>query len=308
MAKKNHFLFLGFVSAIVGGGAVLGNYLYNLSSNPKTRFSEEGSNKEDEIMQGRLWIRDHERRQDLYIDSLDKLRLHASYISTEKESHKYAILIHGIHDNNEEMGVYAKHYYDQGINILTPDLRGHGQSEGTYAGYGYYDRMDIMEWIYWIIKRDANAKIFLHGVSMGAATTLMTTGEHLPANVVAAISDSSFTAALEEFVYVYKKGKKAILPSGFMTWLLWLEIRVRAGYDIKLASPIKAVVKSKTPTLFIHGDEDGFIPPNMCARLFEAAQCEKEYCIILGADHIKGVIVDPSNYWKKIDNFIKSKI
>lgn len=307
MSKKNNFIFLGLISAIVGGGAVLGNYLYKISSDPSHKFTgEHDANKT--ITDGKLWVRNNKEKQDLYIESLDKLKLHASYIKAEGDSHKYAVLVHGIHDTNEYMGIYGQHYLEQGINLLMPDLRGHGRSEGSYAGYGYDDRMDVMEWIYWIIKRDSEAKIFIHGVSMGAAAVLMTTGEHLPSNVVAAIADSSYTTALDEFTYVYKKSGKAFLPTKFMNWLLRLEIKMRSGFDIVESAPIKAVARSKTPTLFMHGDEDTFIPPVMCSRLFEAAKCQREYCITLGANHIMGVVVDPVNYWKKVDAFLAEKI
>ena len=43
------------------------------------------------------------------------------------------------------------------------------------------------------------AKIVLHGVSMGAATTMMTTGEDLPENVVLAIEDCGFTSVYDIF-------------------------------------------------------------------------------------------------------------
>ena len=49
---------------------------------------------------------------------------------------------------------------------------------------------------------------------------------------------------------------------------------VRAGYDLNLAAPVEAVKHSSTPTLFIHGEADTFIPCSMMNKLFEAASCE----------------------------------
>lgn len=305
MSKKNAFLGLGIFTALFGGAYAFGNYIYGLSSVPRQHTDEDDVRDADpEISKGRRFVRNHERRQDMYINSIDQLRLHASYIPARDESHRYVILIHGIWDNHESTGVYAAHYLEKGINCLLPDLRGFGKSEGKYIGYGYDDRLDILEWIHWIIKRDKEAKIILHGVSMGAATTLMTTGENLPENVKGAISDSSYSTLREQFASTYKNSGRGYIPTPIALGITRLAILCRAGYDINKVRPIDAVMMSKTPTLFVHGDNDTFIDPHMCSRLYEAAACPKQFCMILGAGHIEGVVKDPANYWNKIGSFL----
>ena len=305
MSKKNTFLGLGIFTALFGGAYAFGNYIYQISTVPKQHTDDDdGRDFSPVITKGRRFVRNHERRQDMYINSMDQLRLHASYIPAKDESHRYVILIHGIWDNHEANGVYAEHYLEKGINCLLPDLRGFGQSEGKYIGYGYDDRLDIMEWIYWIIKRDPEAKIILHGMSMGAATTLMTTGEKLPENVKGAIADSAYSTLKEQFAATYKSFKGSFVPVPIALGLARLLILLRAGYDINKVRPIDAVQKSSTPTLFMHGDNDVFIDPHMCSRLYEAAECPKQFCMILGAGHIEGVVKDPTNYWNKIASFL----
>ncbi len=303
MAKKNTLFKLGFFSALLGGAYAFSDYLYKISSVPHQRTDSE-SDYDQAVTDGRMFVRNHPDRQDMYIDAIDQAKLHASFIPAKEESDRYAIIIHGISDNNEGNGIYAKHYLENGINCLLPDLRGFGKSEGKYIGYGYDDRLDILEWIYWIIKRDPKARIILHGMSMGAATTLMTTGEHLPDNVKAAIADSSYTSVREQFSKVYKMFRWSFIPIPLVLFLARIIIYFRAGYDINEVNPIEAVTRSNTPTLFIHGDDDPFIDPQMCSRLYEAAKCQKQYCMILGAGHIEGVVRDPDNYWGKIKNFL----
>lgn len=303
MSKKNAFVKLGIFSALFGGAFAFSNYIYKISTVPH-QHTDDDKDFDEQITEGRHFVRNHPDRQDMFIDSIDQLKLHASYIPASTNSHKYAIIIHGIWDNHESNGIYAKHYLEDGINCLLPDLRGFGKSEGKYIGYGLDDRLDILEWIYWIIKRDPEAKILLHGMSMGAATTLMTTGEHLPENVKAAIADSAYATLREQFAATYKSFKGSFIPTPIALALSRIIIYLRAGYDINDASPIKAVAKSETPTLFIHGDDDSFIDPHMCSRLYEAASCPKQYCMILGAGHIEGVVKDPDNYWGKIASFL----
>lgn len=304
MAKKNSILTLGFISALFGGAYAFSNYLYKICSVPH-QHTDETKDYDESITEGRMFVRNHPDRQDMYVEAMDQIKLHASFIPARESSHRYAILIHGIWDNHESNGIYARHYLENGINCLLPDLRGFGKSEGKYIGYGYDDRLDIIEWIYWILKRDPEAKIILHGMSMGSATTLMTTGEHLPENVKAAIADSSYTTLREQFAHTYKNFKYSIIPTPIALFLARIIINIKSGYDINEVNPIDAVTRSKTPTLFMHGDDDVFVDPHMCSRLYEAARCPKQYCLILGAGHIEGVVKDPVNYWAKIEGFLK---
>ena len=55
-----------------------------------------------------------------------------------------------------------------GYNCLFPYLCGHGASESNYVTMGWNDRIDIKAWIDYIINENANAKIVLFGLSMGA--------------------------------------------------------------------------------------------------------------------------------------------
>ena len=88
---------------------------------------------------------------------------------------------------------------EQGWNVLLPDMRTHGESEGKYIGMGWLDRLDVLKWIDLIRERDEQAQIILHGVSMGGATVMMTSGEALPENVRAVIDDCGYTSVWDIF-------------------------------------------------------------------------------------------------------------
>ena len=206
------------------------------------------------------------------------------------------------------MGQFAQVYHDvYGMNVVLPDLRGHGKSEGTYVGYGYHDRLDLITWIDRILGIDPDAVIILHGISMGAATCMMATGEKLPSNVKACIEDAGFSTAIEEFAHVYSTLKqKPPISSDVLLPILRQIGKVRAGYDLNDAAPIEAVKRSVTPTLFIHGEADKFIPCSMMYKLFEAAACEKMCMVVPGADHVMSVVKDPEGYWAKVEMFLRN--
>ena len=224
--------------------------------------------------------------------------------------HRYVICIHGYADTAEGMGLYARVYHDRyGMNVLLPDQRGHGLSDGNYVGMGGHESLDMLRWIDWILERDRDAQIILHGISMGAATVLMTTGHTLPGQVVAAISDAAYSDTLQELLHVYVRyeKRKSIVPAGVIAQAVRAVALRRAGYDLARVSPVRAVAHSRTPTLFIHGQADDFVPPEMMPVLYRAASCPKAFLWIPEAAHVKSVVVDPETYWSRVERFLHGR-
>lgn len=42
------------------------------------------------------------------------------------------------------MSHIGKRYAEKGFNVLVPDLRAHGESEGEIIGMGWLDRLDLI--------------------------------------------------------------------------------------------------------------------------------------------------------------------
>ncbi len=300
--------FAVFTGACAGAGVLAGaaGHFYKYALTPKKHDTRlDADPREKEYVEGRKWFRGHPLREDIYIRADDGLQLHGSFIPGEPaDGHRYAICVHGYADTSESMGLYARVYRDRyGMHVLLPDLRGHGRSDGDYVGMGYDDSFDLLRWIDWILERDREAQIVLHGISMGAATVLMTTGTPLPAQVLAAVADSSYTSAMDLFAFLYEREPGSRIPAPVMLETLRAIALVRAGYDLAKASPLKAVAYSKTPTLFIHGQGDGFVPPEMMPQLFRAAACRKAFLWIPEAGHVQAVNVDPETYWGRVEKF-----
>ena len=129
--------------------------------------------------------------KDITILSNDNLNLYGAYYKNEAAAsdHLWAIVIHGYRCDHNSMTEFSQRYYENGYQVVAPDLRACGKSEGNYVGMGWLDRLDIISWINWIIEQDPDAQIVLHGVSMGAATVMMTSGETLPENVKVFVED-----------------------------------------------------------------------------------------------------------------------
>lgn len=292
------------------GLSYIGNYFYNLALNPSVSkdavFGEEEEVEvSKEASEGETWI-NNVNRKEVKLKSYDDLKLNAYEIENPNESNKWAIVIHGYTGQALDLSRSARRFYDMGYNVLMPDLRGHGKSEGNYIGMGWHDRLDIIDCINYIVKKNNYAEIALYGISMGGATVMMTTGEELPSNVKVAIEDCGYTSAKDEFSYQLKRLYN--LPSFPIINVANIYSKIIAGYDLNEASAIEQVKNSKIPTLFIHGSEDDFVPFYMLQQVYEAAECEKEILIIDGAEHGKSLEKEPEIYWNKIEEFIKKYI
>ncbi len=232
--------------------------------------------------------------------------LHADLIKPEKESNIYVLCIHGYTSAPKFMGIYAKKFRELGYNVVLPSLRGHADSEEEFISMGWKDRLDVVDWINYIVKEHPDCEIVLHGVSMGAATTMMALGEELPSNVKAAIEDCGYTNAWD--VIKHKMSKMKIPDFPFLYSANSIN-RMRENFSLKEASCTEQLKKCITPLLFIHGEADDFVPYSMLDIVYDSAdKCEKEKLSVPDAPHARSVCAHPDLYWNTIINFLKKYI
>jgi hypothetical protein len=218
-------------------------------------------------------------------------------------SHKWAIVIHGYHGTSANMVGYAQRYYDAGYQVLAPDLRASGDSEGDYLGMGWLDKEDMLRWVGWICARDPDAQIVLHGVSMGAATVMMTAGLDTPQAVRAFVEDSGYTSVWELFRYAMWENWH--LPSFPLLHTANALVYLRAGYEFRTASALRQVQQCEKPMLFIHGDRDTFVPFAMLKRLYDAKPgTNKQMLVAEGAGHGQAALALGEEYWQTVFNFL----
>lgn len=133
--------------------------------------------------QRRKWMME-QPHEDVWIQSRDGLKLHATYFKGE-EGNRAVICFHGYTSRGlDDYGSLSWYYLKHGFRMLLLDERAHGDSEGTYIGFGTKDRYDGLDWTRWMIdKIGEDAQILLHGNSMGGATVCMMSGLQLPEQV-----------------------------------------------------------------------------------------------------------------------------
>ncbi|MBQ3015653.1 MAG: alpha/beta hydrolase [Clostridia bacterium] len=218
------------------------------------------------------------------IKSHDGLSLSGNYYEY-KPGAPIELLFHGYQGCGErDLSAGVERCFAIGRSAVIIDQRSHGASEGRTTTFGIKERFDCLTWIEYITERfGKDTKIILTGVSMGAATVMMAAGEKLPENVVCVLADCGYSSAKAII-------KKVIREMGLPADLLYPFVRLGAfvfgGFKLEETSPLEAVKRANVPIIFIHGDNDAFVPHSMSAELYEAcASKHKKFVISPGAGH-----------------------
>ena len=256
----------------------------------------------ENLIAGYKWY-DTTYHQEVIIKNRKGENLHGVEFLNPSNSNTWAVCLHGWTNVNRETSGYAMEFYKRGFNILIPDLRGHNNSEHKFVTMGWNDRFDVVDWINNLVEHNPKARIIIHGVSMGGATTMMTTGEKLPENVVLAIEDCGFACVKD--VFTDRCRRKYHLPPKLVMPQASLINKLVNGFFFGQASCIKQLKKSKTPTLFIHGDKDDFVLIKNLDPVYNACAAEKEKYIVKGAEHALSSHWFHEEYWQVVDNFLK---
>ena len=249
----------------------------------------------------------------------EKLHLpQVSYVAAAHPTPKTAVIVHGYTDNAVRMLMIGYLYNkEMDFNILLPDLYGHGMSEGNHAQMGWKDRLDVLQWtetadeLFGRRHTDSVAsrstEMVVHGISMGAATTMMVSGEvehgqYQQPFIKCFVEDCGYTSVWDEFRGELKA--QFNLPAfPLLHTANWL-CRQEYGWDFLEASALEQVKKCTLPMLFIHGDADTFVPTWMVYPLYEAKPEPKELWIVPGATHAMSYKDYPQEYTEHVKKFV----
>ena len=191
-------------------------------------------------------------------------------------------------------------------NIMLPDLHGHGLTGGNDIQMGWKDRIDVLKWIEMAPKTFGisadSMRIVVHGISMGAATTMCVSGEKTPKYVRCFVEDCGYTSAWDEFKHELH-GRYSLPAFPLLYTASWLT-KAKYGWSFKEASPLKQVAKCTKPMLFIHGDKDTFVPTWMVYPLYEAKPHPKKLWIAPGSGHAFAYRDHRKEYIKKVEEFV----
>lgn len=234
-------------------------------------------------------------------------KAHALYMRSDSVHGRTAVILHG-YKNTAQTFLYLGRMYnrDLGYNVLLPDLYAHGQSDGDDVQMGWLDRLDVMRWLDVAHSAFSNGKdsvrIVLHGVSMGAATTMCVSGERLPDYVRCFVEDCGYTSTSAELGQQLEE--QFHLPRFPLLPLASGICKMRFGWAFDDGTPLQQVARCRRPMLFIHGDSDTFVPAAFVYELYKAKPQPRQLWIAAGSKHAKSYVDHPAEYTRTVRMFL----
>ncbi len=265
-----------------------------LQKTPYGRFS-------DHIQKADVWLKEH-NAQPVSILSRDGLTLRGLWIPAEN-ARGTVLLVHGYRSCVlADFGLAFDFYHDLGFNLLLPDQRSHGKSEGKFITFGIRESEDMVRWIDFHNRCFGPKPMLLSGLSMGASTVMYMADMMLPENVKGIIADCGFTTPGEIISQVFTK--TIHLPAAPSVWLADKIARMVANFSFYEKDTRKTLSKTDLPIRMIHGTEDHFVPSYMTRQAYDRCRSDKQLLLVEKAGHGVSFLHDKKHYAAMIIDFL----
>lgn len=275
------------------GGAY---YLFNFAFS-RTGFSSKGNHQP--LNSAEVWAQKQKQNTWRQTSSQGGLHLKARYYPAATTTPKTMVVVHGFGDNSLTLGNYIRFFHQAGYNVLAPDNRSHGHSQGKYIGFGWQDRQDLQDWIQQLIRRKgSNVQIGLFGVSMGASTVMYYLGLKVPKQVKTAIADCGYASINGELTYELKRLFN--LPSAPLIPTANLYTQALAHYSLYDGETAQTLKHNRIPLFIIHGTKDTFVPTSNAKLNYQNDSGPKKLWLVKGAKHARSYQKNPALYQKRV--------
>jgi uncharacterized protein len=220
----------------------------------------------------------------------DDIALRGWLCGTPLESRGTLVVLHGVADSRHSTAPIVERYLARGFDVIAYDSRAHGESDGGWCTYGFFEKRDLRK----MIDAYGHGPIVLLGTSLGGAVALQeAVTDPRIAVVVAAESFSDLRRIAEE--RAPKFFTRGVIARAF-------ELAERDGaFQVDAVSPRQAAASIHVPVLLIHGAADVETPPDHSRRIYEALKGPKRLILVPGVGHNHSL--QPS-VWPEIDAWI----
>ncbi len=244
--------------------------------------------------------------EDLTILSPEGLRLRAWWIPASHPPRGTILYLHGVSECRIVGLPLSRRLHERGFNVFLYDSRRHGESDGSFCTYGFYEKHDASTALSYLAgRRDITlGNIGVFGSSMGAAVALQLAA--LDARVKAVVAESGFATLRTVFDDYQKRMIK--LPWHYLRNIVIKRSEVLAHFKANAVTPMEAVRQIHVPVFILHGTADDRIHSFYSEMVYAQANEPKELWLIQGASHSNMAEVGGEDYYRRILGFFEKNL
>ena len=218
------------------------------------------------------------------------------------------VWVHGLDSTRAARLPFLADLVANGFNVLTFDLRGHGQSDKALMGAGLHEQNDVRGAIDYALNERGvvPGTLFLMGTSFGAAIVLLV-GPDEPA-VAGVYADSSF-ATLGAMI-TEEVAKRTPLPrfaAGLLKPGLVLAGRVFKGIDLDAVEPVVAAARYPYRIGLTHCHTDERIPFDHVVQIRQNAPRGSSF-VAYPCEHAEAYDAFPERYTATVVDYFNARL
>ncbi|PYP89669.1 MAG: hypothetical protein DMF61_03090 [Blastocatellia bacterium AA13] len=247
--------------------------------------------------------------KDVEFRTSDGIVISAWFIPS-KSKQTTIVYSHGLFRSRRELLDRAMNLCKRGYGALLYDERNHGSSGHARSTLGYFERLDVEAAVRYI--REAAAPqdhIVTLGVSMGATADLLAAAE--TPQIEAVVADSSFLSFDDTVAHHLKLFFR--LPRFPIGSEIEFFIEKRGHFDGDKLNALEAVKRiGDRPILFIAGEHDRRMPPDIARTLYDASSSPRRDLLIIDGEatkiHGHAYMAEPDLYVDRVSAFLDSRL
>lgn len=239
------------------------------------------------------------KTEHLLIATPDSLKLSAMLIeSLADTTYATVIVLHGISGCKETQLERAQALAQWGYASLLLDLRAHGESQGAYCTFGYWEKNDIKAVADTLEQHFPGRPVGIWGASLGGAVAIQAMADE--PRISFGIVESTFDE-FEKVAAEYGADWMFGLKNARLTRHVLEKSGEIACFDPFSVKPVKAAAHIDRPVMFIHGDADDRIPIAFGEQNYLACPAAlKRWIVIKGGGH--------NDLWRKAGEQLRQNI
>lgn len=213
------------------------------------------------------------------------------------------ILIHGAGGSRESVRRYAEMLVSQGYGVLSLDLRGHGESDGTTNRLGWKGTADVGAAVAYLQVRDEVTVIGALGSSLGAEVLLGAASTY--PEITAMVADGATRRSLDELRALESERP---FVRNYVSRVMYLTVQVLSGDDPPDPPLLESMIAAQETRFLLIAGENNDMEVTFNELFEETLGPRAELWIAPDVGHTGAFSRYPDEYTRRVIDFFDANL